>query len=48
MAVHLSGEEFETVRDLFKILDKDGDGKITVTEFKDQLIEKKNLNERTW
>ena len=44
MAVHLSGEEFETVRDLFKILDKDGDGKITVAEFKDQLIERKKLN----
>ena len=45
MAVHLSGEEFETIRDLFKILDEDGDGKITVTEFRNQLIEKKKLKE---
>ena len=42
----LDPEEFETVRDLFRILDKDGDGKITVAEFKDQLIEKKKLNEK--
>ena len=45
MAVHLSGEEFETIRDLFKILDEDGDGKITVTEFRNQLIERKKLKE---
>ena len=45
MAVHLTGEEFEIVRDLFRVLDKDGDGKITVSEFKDQIVESKKLDE---
>ena len=45
MAVHLTGEEFETVRDLFRVLDRDGDGKITVAEFKDQIVESKKLDE---
>ena len=44
MAVHLTGEEFENVRDLFKMLDKDGDGKITVSEFKEQVTESKKLD----
>ena len=43
MAIHLTGEEFEITRDLFKGLDKDGDGKVTVLEFKEQIIRAKNL-----
>ena len=35
MAIQLNGEEFERTRDLFKLLDKDGDGKITMEEFKE-------------
>ena len=37
MAVQLTGEEFEITRDLFKVMDKDGDGKITVAEFKEHI-----------
>ena len=37
MAVQLTGEEFEITRDLFKVIDKDGDGKITVAEFKEHI-----------
>ena len=44
MAIHLTGEEFEITRDLFKGLDKDGDGKVTVLEFKEQIIRAKNLD----
>ena len=39
MAIHLSGEEFEITRDLFKDLDTDGDGNITVAEFKEQIMQ---------
>jgi Ca2+-binding EF-hand superfamily protein len=46
MAIHLTGEEFEITRDLFKGLDTDGDGKITVVEFKEQIIRAKNLDGR--
>ena len=34
MALHLTGEEFETLRDYFKDLDEDEDGKITRSELK--------------
>ena len=35
MAVQLNGEEFETIRDKFLSIDKDGDGQLT----KDELTE---------
>ena len=33
----MTTEEFEITRDLFKVMDKDGDGKITVSEFKEHI-----------
>ena len=43
MAIHLTGEQFEITKDLFKELDKDGDGSITVVEFKEQILQAKKL-----
>ena len=45
MAVHLNGKQFEITRDLFKSLDKDGDGKITVAEFTHQIMRAKKLED---
>ena len=45
MAVHLNGKQFEITRDLFKALDKDGDGKITVAEFTRQIMRAKKLDD---
>lgn len=41
MAVQLTGEEFEITRDLFKVMDKDGDGRITASEFKEHINKSK-------
>ena len=48
MAVQLTGEEFEITRDLFKVMDKDGDGRITAAEFKEHISKGKSpdQNER--
>ena len=43
MAIHLTGEQFEITKQLFKELDKDGDGSITVVEFKAQILQAKKL-----
>ena len=45
MAVQLTGEEFEIIRDLFKVMDKDGDGKITVSEFKEHINKAKTCGQ---
>ena len=45
MAIQLTGEEFEITRDLFKVMDKDGDGRITTSEFKEHINKAKRSDE---
>ena len=41
MSLQLSGKEFEEIRDGFKGIDKDGNGTISLSEFKECLLDGK-------
>ena len=45
MALQLSGKDFEEIRDGFKKIDKDNDGTISLSEFKDCLTDGKEDEE---
>ena len=42
MAIQLTGEEFEAIRDAFAAVDKDGDGQLTKSEMREHIKEDNN------